>query len=71
MAAKTILATANDYIRDLQEHLAPQFLHKMMRGCFKRITVAFVQQLLAPKKYNCRNDNDTNDMYENINPTGF
>ena len=51
--------------------MAPQFLHKMMRGCFKRITVAFVQQLLAPKKYNCRNDNDTNDMYENINPTGF
>ena len=32
-AAKTILATANDYIRDLQEHLAPQFLNKAGGKC--------------------------------------
>lgn len=37
---------------------------KMMRNCFKHIAVGFVQQLLAPKKYNCRNDNDTSDLID-------
>jgi hypothetical protein len=64
VAAGTIVATAKDYIGDVQTGMHQDYLHPMMRECYLRVVVHYVEEFVAPKKFKCKSGNDVTDMME-------